>query len=302
MHMIYNPADGAPISYQESPPASGSWTVIPASAMQDPPLCYWDEAAQSWMEGDIGNRWNPITTSFDFALGDLQLAYFERIDRERSAAIAGVFPDAATVAFTERLGLEARAYAVDAAPDLANYPMIAQLKTVNAMSEAQAVEEARSQFLFYQGALGAVWARWRKARADIDAATTLAALEAAVAIDWAAVITGAADAPPTWPASYLSSGAGGGGGTTVRKVAAQIDFGAGDGYAEVTVAATWASTALAYSVTPALPTTSDHDPEDALLEGLTASVIAVTPGTSLTIGAHAPHGTWGRFDFNVLGV
>jgi len=209
MFMKYNPTDGAPISYHAEQPTSGTWTVIPASAMQDPPLCYWDQATKQWADGDGGYRWNEATQQFDYAFGNLQLEYFNWINRARATAIASAFPDAATVLYTERLGIEARAYAGDASPTLTDYPMINQLKTVNGLTEMEAVNEAKSQWLFYHAAIGAVWARWRKAQTDIDAATTLAELAAAIAIDWDAVIAAATGDLADWPASYLA-GAGGG--------------------------------------------------------------------------------------------
>lgn len=209
MFMVYDSGDGSPISFQEEQPQSGAWSAIPASAMQDPPLCYWDATAKAWADGDGGYRWDANLPGFTYAFGNLQLEYFNWINRARATAIASVFPDAATVLYTERLGIEARAYASDASPTLTDYPMINQLKTVNGLTEMEAVNEAKSQWLFYHAAIGAVWARWRKARTDIDTATTLAELAAAIAIDWDAVIAAATDDLADWPASYLA-GAGGG--------------------------------------------------------------------------------------------
>lgn len=203
MFMLYDSGDGSPISFQEEQPQSGAWSAIPASAMQDPPLCYWDATAKAWADGDGGYRWDANLPGFTYAFGNRQLAYYERIDQARADAVARAYPDAATVALTERLGLEARAYAGDAAPILVNYPMINQLKTVNGLTEAEAVAEARDQFLFWQAAMGAIWARWRKARTDIDAATTIAELDAAISIDWDAVITNATGDLTDWPESYL---------------------------------------------------------------------------------------------------
>lgn len=81
---------------------------------------------------------------------------------------------------------------------------------------------------------------------------------------------------------------------------AQVDFGLSGYYAETTVTASWASPNIV--ITPTLPTTPDHDPEDAVLEGLVAGLVAVDPGVSFTIGVHAPTGTWGRFDFSCIGA
>lgn len=209
MFMLYDSGDGSPISFQEEQPQSGAWSAIPASAMQDPPLCYWDATAKAWADGDGGYRWDANLPGFTYAFGNRQLAYYERIDHARTDAVARAYPDAATVALTERLGLEARAYAGDAAPSLVNYPMIDQLKTVNGLTEAEAVAEARDQFLFWQAAMGAIWARWRKARTDIADATTIAELDAAISIDWDAVITNATGDLGDWPESYLR-GTGGG--------------------------------------------------------------------------------------------
>jgi hypothetical protein len=95
---------------------------------------------------------------------------------------------------------------------------------------------------------------------------------------------------------YAPSGASG------SSVVAQVDFGANGDYAEASVAATWVVAASRIVVSPAIPTTSDHDPEDALIECLSAGVVAINPGVGFTVGASAPFGTWGRYDFNCIGV
>lgn len=110
---------------------------------------------------------------------------------------------------------------------------------------------------------------------------------------------GAAHRTTAGAVAGLGGTGGGGGGSSI---VAQVNFGAAGDYAEATVAADWALGSLRYLVTPAIPTTADHDPEDALIEGLTGAVVAVEDGVGLTIGVAAPFGSWGRYDFNVMGM
>jgi hypothetical protein len=83
----------------------------------------------------------------------------------------------------------------------------------------------------------------------------------------------------------LAGASGGGGSGNAERV--EVDFGAGSNYTEATVPA---------------PSTADHDPEDALLEGITAAVLSITNGVSFKIGVSAPDGTWGRYNIDCIGV
>ena len=89
----------------------------------------------------------------------------------------------------------------------------------------------------------------------------------------------------------------------LEKASGTVNFGAteGNGDASVTVAATWVTASSVIVVSPGAAT-ADHDVEDALIEGLTASVTALTPGVSFEITAHAPYGTWGQYTFNATGL
>lgn len=93
-------------------------------------------------------------------------------------------------------------------------------------------------------------------------------------------------------------------GGTTNAVDAQVDFGTTnrEDFATVVVPATWVAAGSNIVVSPGIPTTTDHDVEDALLEGLTASVQSITAGVSFVLGVHAPNATWGRYDFVCIGV
>jgi hypothetical protein len=95
-----------------------------------------------------------------------------------------------------------------------------------------------------------------------------------------------------------------GGGGSSNAVDAQVDFGTSNrnDYAEVTVSASWVSAGTNIVVSPTVPTTTDHDVEDALLEQLQASIQSIDPGVGFVLGVHAPNMTWGRFDFVCIGV
>lgn len=48
-------------------------------------------------------------------------------------------------------------------------------------------------------------------------------------------------------------------------------------------------------------TTSDHEePDDAMVEGLTAYVGDIVPGVGFTIFASAPNGTWGHYQVSAI--
>jgi hypothetical protein len=89
----------------------------------------------------------------------------------------------------------------------------------------------------------------------------------------------------------------------LEKASGTVNFGAteGNGDASVTIAATWVTASSVIVVSPGAAT-ADHDAEDALIEGLTASVTALSAGVGFTITAHAPNGTWGQYNFNAVGL
>jgi hypothetical protein len=97
----------------------------------------------------------------------------------------------------------------------------------------------------------------------------------------------------------LAGASGGGGGNSTR---VEVSFGVGSNYVEATVPATWVTTTSRIVCSPAPPSTTDHDPEDALLEGITAAVLLITNGVSFKIGVSAPDGTWGRYNIDCIGV
>lgn len=89
----------------------------------------------------------------------------------------------------------------------------------------------------------------------------------------------------------------------LEKASGTVDFGSteGAGDASVDVAATWVTASSIIVVSPGVAS-ADHDAEDALLEGITASVTALSAGVGFTLTAHAPSGTWGRYNFNCAGL
>ncbi len=89
----------------------------------------------------------------------------------------------------------------------------------------------------------------------------------------------------------------------LEKATGQIDFGLteGNGDASVDVAATWVTASSVIVVSPG-SASADHDAEDALIEELKVCVTALNAGVGFTITAHAPWGTWGRYNFNCVGL
>lgn len=80
-----------------------------------------------------------------------------------------------------------------------------------------------------------------------------------------------------------------------------IDFGPDETTTATTdVTATWTSDAP-ITIAPTGEATTDHDPEDALLEQIQAQVTNRTEGQGFTVTAYAPGGTWGTYTFHAIG-
>lgn len=93
----------------------------------------------------------------------------------------------------------------------------------------------------------------------------------------------------------------GGGGTTVNSVSIPIDFGTESDTLTVTVSASWVTTSTMIFLT-VIPNSSDHDPEDVVLEEISVTYGNIINATSFDIFVHAPCGTWGRYVVKAIGV
>jgi hypothetical protein len=101
----------------------------------------------------------------------------------------------------------------------------------------------------------------------------------------------------------LIPGGGGGGGNFVQ---AEVDFGfasANEGdIARTTVTGqTWVTGSSIIVCDPAALATADHDPDDAVIEGLVAYAENIVPGTGFDIIVIAPQNSWGRYLVNASG-
>lgn len=87
-------------------------------------------------------------------------------------------------------------------------------------------------------------------------------------------------------------------------VQATVDFGyaaGGEGdTATVTVAAAWVDAGAIIICAPAMETTADHDPDDALIESILPRATNIVPGVSFDIEAYAQNGSWGRYVINAI--
>lgn len=82
-----------------------------------------------------------------------------------------------------------------------------------------------------------------------------------------------------------------------------VDFGGAEGdTASVTIAATWIQTTSIVLANAAALATADHDPEDAVIEGIQAKVINIIPGVSFDIEAYAPLGSFGQYIVTYQGL
>lgn len=109
---------------------------------------------------------------------------------------------------------------------------------------------------------------------------------------------------PTKNAVYdkIESLSPGGGGNFEQ---ATLDFGSSaslDYNAVTTVSATWVTSASVILCTPSGTATADHDPEDYILEGITACVTNIVDGVSFDVLAGCPSGTYGDFIINCTGA
>jgi hypothetical protein len=86
---------------------------------------------------------------------------------------------------------------------------------------------------------------------------------------------------------------------------AQVDFGHATGgesnFARASVSAAWVASGSV--ILCAVGSGSvDHDPEDGALEGITATACNLVEGSGFDVIAHAPGGSWGRYNINIMGL
>lgn len=94
--------------------------------------------------------------------------------------------------------------------------------------------------------------------------------------------------------------------TVNRMGSAIIDFGPSgadeDTTASVTVSATWVQANSIIVCQASGIATSDHDPEDAVVENTGFRALNIVPSVSFDIEGYAPNGTWGQYQVNYSGV
>jgi hypothetical protein len=80
-----------------------------------------------------------------------------------------------------------------------------------------------------------------------------------------------------------------------------IDFGSNDTTVTKTIKATWVNKARPPMVS-LYGETTDHDAEDIVIEEIQLTVGNIIHGVSFDVIAHAPSGTWGKYNILILGV
>lgn len=86
---------------------------------------------------------------------------------------------------------------------------------------------------------------------------------------------------------------------------ATLDFGSSaslDYNTVTTVSAAWVTSSSVILCTPSGAATADHDPEDYILEGITACVTNIVDGVSFDVLAGCSSGTFGEFIINCTGA
>lgn len=92
-------------------------------------------------------------------------------------------------------------------------------------------------------------------------------------------------------------------GTTVNSTSAEVDFGSTEtGEASVVVVAAWIASGTKIMITPSGVTTADHDPEDYVLEGVYGVPDLISAGVGFTLRAGCNNTTFGKYNFNIIGV
>ncbi len=90
-----------------------------------------------------------------------------------------------------------------------------------------------------------------------------------------------------------------------RRTLVEVDFGFRDGLEDYTayasVAAPWVTATTTIICSPAPVGTTDHDPLDAAVEGISAYAYRITPGVGFDLVATAANGTWGRYLISAVG-
>jgi hypothetical protein len=85
----------------------------------------------------------------------------------------------------------------------------------------------------------------------------------------------------------------------------QVDFGHASGgesnFAHASVSAVWVASGSVILCAVASGS-ADHDPEDGALEGITATACNLVEGSGFDVIAHAPGGSWGRYNINIMGL
>lgn len=93
-------------------------------------------------------------------------------------------------------------------------------------------------------------------------------------------------------------------GVSLYKVEVPIDFGFNSGVEETTVIVTqmysYVTSVSKITCQVVAGSSGDHDPEDAISEGLIARAINIVPGLSFDVMCKAPEGTWGRYVVNCV--
>lgn len=104
----------------------------------------------------------------------------------------------------------------------------------------------------------------------------------------------------------ITAAANGSGGSGGNSVSADVDFGfvtGGEGdVATTTVAASWVGAATKLVCQLFAVATSDHDPEDYAIEGISVYASNIVAGVGFDVIASAPNGTFGVYKVHIIGV
>jgi hypothetical protein len=84
---------------------------------------------------------------------------------------------------------------------------------------------------------------------------------------------------------------------------AEVNFGStSTGNASLSVAAPWVTATSKILVIPSGVATTDHDPEDYILEGVYGVASSIVVGVGFTLLAGCKNTTFGKYIFNIVGV
>lgn len=211
MYLIYDAATGVPSSATETEPTSGTWTIVPQSAIEEHPLSFWNPTDKLWGDEDFGYRYIGVDPGFATTGAHKEIFIEQTQQYLLSQAVSQLFGETSTLHWKLYLILETLAYQGATSPVATDYPIMNAYATWQGVTLADAFTWAKEQiFTGYSIAANGVGAAM-KILDDIYVAANPTETEAAFfdVNDWETQVVdpigGLPPSPTQWPAAFLPS-------------------------------------------------------------------------------------------------